>query len=46
MRMNDVIQSFDLMNAPGSDSVAVIRQKLKTNENWDFIKDDDYKPKN
>lgn len=40
MRMNDLIQSFDLMNSPGSDSLAVIRQKLEDNKNWDFIDED------
>lgn len=36
MRLNDTIQSFDNMNAPGAENLAVIRQKLDKNKRWDL----------
>jgi hypothetical protein len=36
MRLNDTIQSFDNMNAPGSENLAVIRQKLEKNKKFDL----------
>lgn len=36
MRMNDLVQSFDVMNAPGSENLQIIREKLATDKQWSF----------
>jgi len=36
MRMNDVVQSFDVMNAPGSENLQIIRKKLEDDKDWNL----------